>query len=418
MVRSNNPKSHESGDSRQKCLHCGKPALDGEVHNLCKKCFLDSYSNVHGFKGVKGSGKFSLSVCINCNSYCYGRQFRIPIKNDENFQKTIRKAVLENTIFDKRPDIFEINAVFPSHTKKQGTKLNLNVDVYVLTKIILSGIRLDNEKQKDSEKQKQRVKDTLIKEEEYTLPLKFRYTICDKCNLANSNYFEGRIQLRNDKNNQFEKATEFIRSRVNSEKGSAKYVYITKEDKVKNGIDFYITSQKFIQPIGKQLLSKFGGELKVTSSLHTMDSQTSKELYRVDVLLRLTDFNVGDILSIGDKSNKKFLLVKEIKGKEVNGIDLKTNKKANENYTRKEHEVIAAAKDYKEAVVLSEYHGNQKNKSVRQKIIRQKVIKILHPDTYQPVNIENTEDVKIKKEKDGDKIDIVIIGRKVYAVSL
>jgi|SaaInlLV_10m_DNA_2_1039722.scaffolds.fasta_scaffold00946_11 NMD protein affecting ribosome stability and mRNA decay len=354
-----------------KCLKCGETA---KIQQLCKKCFLDSYSNIIGFK------KFNLAVCMDCSSYCYGKQFRPAISQDKDLLKTIRKAFYENTKFKQKPEKFEIKVKIPKHTKKQGTKLYLKVRISVLTRIGEG-------------------KSALIKKEEFEFQLRFKYGICEKCNLGRSNYFEGRIQLRNDKNHSFEKAAEFIREKVKK----AKNIFITKEMKTKNGIDFYATSQKYIQTVGAELSKRFGGELKITSSLQTMDWTTSKELYRVDVLFRLSEFNVGDIIKI----NKKLILAKSISGKMASGFDLKNNNKpAKENYTNKEYEIIATTKDYKEVNVVKSIEKKVKGK-------KELYIEVLSPEDYQTVKLENPKD--IKKEK--DLINVVIIDDKVYCVS-
>lgn len=337
-----------------KCLTCGKPA---KINNLCKQCFLDRYTNVQGFR------KFNLNICVFCGSYSYGVQFKPSLE----FDGALRKAIIANTEFERKPSDININVKLPHHTKKRGTKLNIIADILIRTEF-----KVDNS--------------TIVKEEEYQLPILVKYTICDKCRMASSKYFEGRIQLRNDESSEFENAAEYIRNKIEKKKN----VFITKEEKVKNGIDFYITSQKFIQVVGNEMARKFGGELKITSSLHTKERQTSKDVYRVDVLFRLTDFNVGDILEI----NKKLLLVKNITGRIVSGTDLKNNNLyASENYTTHEYKISAGKDDYLETTVVK----------------HKPKLEVLHPHTYQAVKVENPKEVK-------DKVNVVIIDDKIYAV--
>jgi nonsense-mediated mRNA decay protein 3 len=366
-----------------KCIQCGKSKNIDELHDqLCKSCYLDSYNNVIGFK------KFTLVVCSICNNYGYGKKFWPALNKDNKLIKTIRKAILENTKFEKKPDIFEVNVDFDNpknidagekiKKRKPSTKIKINVELYVATNLPFS----------NSSTNKNGLK-YIVKEEQFDIPLKLTFTICDKCTKGQTNYFEGRIQLRNKNNTSYPKAVGFVRNEINK----AKTVFITKEAEIKTGVDFFVTSQKFIQPLGKQLQKKFGGELKVTSSLHTRDTQSSKDLYRVDVLLRLTEFNIGDVIEI----NNKLLLVRSISGKKVIGVDLKTeNKNATENYTNKEYEVIATTKDYKEVSVVK----------------RKPELQVIDPEDYQSIKIENSKSVKTKK----DLINVVIIEGKVYAV--
>ena len=385
----------------QKCIKCGNPA---EVEHLCRQCYLDSYSNVIGFKD------FTLLVCVQCGNYNYGSQFRPALPADGNFIKTIRKAIFENTKFERKPNVFEIEIEFPEHTKKQGTKLNILVNVYVLT--VLNQISLDLKENATSE---ERAKNALVKEEEFQIPLSMRYTVCDKCSIGRSNYFEGRIQIRNTGNSQYEDVINYIRKRIKE----SKTVFITNEEEHKNGIDFYITSQRFIQNIGNELAKKFGGELNVTASLHTMDWSTSKELYRVDALFKLSDFSKGDIVRI----NHKLVLVKDVSGRMVTGYDLShNNQHAGENFTNKEYEVAAKADDVKQAQIISNVVKNVKGKikcdDAKSKVTNQKAhpdkisLEVLSPIDYQPIKVENPQGLNI----DGNTIPVVIIDGKCYGV--
>ena len=345
-----------------KCLKCGNPAL---IEQLCKDCYLDSYHNVIGFKN------FNLSVCILCGSYNYGKEFRPAMEFDKDFLKTIKKAFYENTKFHKKPESYKVDAEFPQHEKKQGNQVKAIVNIHVKTKIGEG-------------------KYSLIKEENYNIPLRFRYSVCDRCSRGYSKYFEVKIQLRNRKNFHFNEVVSFVRAKVKERKG----VFITKEEELRDGIDFYVTSQKFVQTIGSGLTRRFAGDLKVTSSLHTRDWKTSKDLYRVDVVFRLGDFNVGDILKI----NHKFVLVKSVAGMMVSGVNIKQNNcSAQENYKTHDYEIIAKADDAVEVIVVK----------------KTPQIEVLHPETYQPIKIENPKNVKIE-----EKIKVILINERVYAVSV
>ena len=134
-----------------------------------------------------------------------------------------------------------------------------------------------------------------------------------------SGYFEGILQLRNPN----DEVINFITSQINKREG----VFITAEKKVSNGIDFYITSQKYLQTIGKKLKKSFQGELKISSKLHTKNKLTSKNVYRVNVLFRLAKYNLGDTLTFKGTKIKILKMGKKILAKEI-----KTGKKLNINY--------------------------------------------------------------------------------------
>ena len=95
----------------------------------------------------------------------------------------------------------------------------------------------------------------------------------------NPQYFEGILQLRNPN----EEVLNFI---SNQFKRNEK-VWIAKQERLKTGIDLYISSNKFLLALGKKLKKSFKGELKTSRKLHTKNRLTSKNVYRVTVLFRL-----------------------------------------------------------------------------------------------------------------------------------
>lgn len=123
-------------------------------------------------------------------------------------------------------------------------------------------------------------------------------------------YYEGIIQLRNPNSN----VLDFIKKEV-EKKGN---VFIAKEEEVENGVDFYISSQRFCQNLGKKLQLHFGGELKISARLHTISRQTSKELYRVNVLFRLPNFRKGDIITYRGEKIMILAIGKKIFAKNIN----------------------------------------------------------------------------------------------------
>ena len=132
-------------------------------------------------------------------------------------------------------------------------------------------------------------------------------------NLPRSDYFQGILQLR-DIN---EEILSFVHNQI-KKRGD---VAITKRIKQPNGLDLYITSQKFIRILGKKLKESFGGELKVSAKLHTTNRQ-GKELYRVNVLFRLSKYKKGDIVSVRGDELRLISI-----GKKIFAKNIKTGKK-------------------------------------------------------------------------------------------
>ena len=132
-------------------------------------------------------------------------------------------------------------------------------------------------------------------------------------NLPRSDYFQGILQLR-DIN---EEILSFVHNQI-KKRGD---VAVTKTVKLANGLDLYITSQKFIRILGKKLKDSFGGELKISAKLHTTNRQ-GKELYRVNALFRLSKYKKGDIVSVRGDELRLISI-----GKKIFAKNIKTGKK-------------------------------------------------------------------------------------------
>jgi len=133
-----------------------------------------------------------------------------------------------------------------------------------------------------------------------------------------SSYFEGTLQLRNVNDEVIDFAVSEIKnSNVN----------IAKAKELENGIDIYLSRQRFLRTLAGRLQKKFGGQIIVSRKLHTKSRATSRDLYRVNVLFRLPYFKKGDVIKYkGDKIKIVSL------GKKIFAKNIATGKKLNLGY--------------------------------------------------------------------------------------
>ena len=129
-------------------------------------------------------------------------------------------------------------------------------------------------------------------------------------------YFEGILQLRNIRDEVIEFAINEIEK--------IEYTTIAKIKKVTNGVDIYMSPQKSLRSLGNKLQNKFGGQLLVSTKLHTRSRVTSRELHRVNMLFRSPNFKKGDIIEYKGEKIKIISIHKKIFAK-----DMKTGKKLN-----------------------------------------------------------------------------------------
>jgi len=110
-----------------------------------------------------------------------------------------------------------------------------------------------------------------------------------------SKYFEGTLQLRN----QTEEIEKFVLSEIKKKDN----VWIAKTTDLKNGVDLDLSSNKFLLDIGRKLKNRFPGVLKKSSTLYSVNKQTSKEVHRGCILFRYVDIKKGDKITYrGDEA--------------------------------------------------------------------------------------------------------------------
>ena len=127
-------------------------------------------------------------------------------------------------------------------------------------------------------------------------------------------YFEGKLQLRNP--------TPEVINYVLKQIRQDKYVWVAKQEKVRNGIDLWLSSNKFLQDIGAKLKKRFAGVLKKSKKLHTQNKITSKLVYRGTVMFRCLNFKKGDVIEIDGEQFKVMEISSQVRLK-----NLQTGKK-------------------------------------------------------------------------------------------
>ena len=69
------------------------------------------------------------------------------------------------------------------------------------------------------------------------------------------------------------------------------------DDSGKN-IDFYYTDKGYLKIIAEKLRSSFGAIIKQNAQLFSIDWETSKNLYRLNVLVEFPIYNKGDVIKL------------------------------------------------------------------------------------------------------------------------
>lgn len=94
--------------------------------------------------------------------------------------------------------------------------------------------------------------------------------------------WQAKIQLRPEDLEEIEALEHFIKEMISKRHDC----FITKEEEVKTGMDYYLNNQKYAQIIVTQLKRKFGGKVTLSRQLFSQNRQTSKSVYRLTLCYR------------------------------------------------------------------------------------------------------------------------------------
>lgn len=123
-----------------------------------------------------------------------------------------------------------------------------------------------------------------VRAEKLIKPGSFRHNSMTRAD----NYYEGILQLRQVS----QEVLDYVERRCKEEQA------VSSVREFKEGFDFYITSNKFLNAISKELRTHFTGEIKNNYTLHTRDRQHNKDIYRMTVLFREVPVKKGDVLQL------------------------------------------------------------------------------------------------------------------------
>ncbi len=102
-----------------------------------------------------------------------------------------------------------------------------------------------------------------------------------------NNYFEGYIQLRGCS----KEVKAYVKKRMEEES-----VSVASTTKHANGVDYKMSSNKFLLALAKELPKHFIGNVNISRRLHTQDRQTGKKIYRMTLLFTELPYRVGDVI--------------------------------------------------------------------------------------------------------------------------
>ncbi|MFH1072521.1 MAG: NMD3-related protein [Nanoarchaeota archaeon] len=197
--------------------------------------------------------------------------------------------------------------------------------------------------------------------------------------ILSSEYFEGILQLRSENEHVVAAAFPAIQLLAG---GQEKKTRIVKVVEHKKGVDLYFADKKYLKHVGLKLQKQFGGELSYNPQLFSHNTQTSRDIFRLNVLLQLPVFRRGDIVSYQGRIVRISRL-----GKTIQGTDLMTRssvavKKAGACEVLEQH-----------TTMVSRVHPS---------------LEVIHPETYQSVQPVNASAYAPALFSINQKVNVVV----------
>jgi NMD protein affecting ribosome stability and mRNA decay len=179
----------------------------------------------------------------------------------------------------------------------------------------------------------------MIKKDEKIVPVTLKLAKCNLCEKEGTQYYEAVLQVRSSNYDILEKSIELLQQRVSALRHRG--MFINKTERLDDGYDLYVTNQKIAQNLGKELQDRFGGVYKASPHLFSRNKQTSKNIYRISVFVRLPGFEKGDVILADDKVYKVEKL-----GSKINLVDLITNNHLIIDYAKLSYAVLKKHSTY------------------------------------------------------------------------
>jgi nonsense-mediated mRNA decay protein 3 len=342
------------------CPQCGSSDVE-LLEGLCKNCFLKE------FQPVSIPDEIGVTLCAHCHSNLQeGKWKELGMPEEEIIYRALEENIQINPLLENPEIDLEI-------LQMRGSIAECIVSV--------TGNVLGDEIA-----------------QEYKVNVRMNKSVCPDCSKFNSGYYESVIQLRSQNRTlspeEIQKADKVIKETLARLWEKNRMAYLAQRAQMKEGIDYYIGSQKSAKRLVASLREVFGGVVKESPRLMGEDKSTGKGLYRVWISLRLGEFKIGDFISYKNHLGP----VLSIAARKIVIMDLESMEKFSVLW--KEHEkikMVAKSKDIQITTISS--------KSPHE-------IQILHPTSFQPLDLAMNP--HFETYEIGEEISVIDINGKIY----
>ena len=320
-----------------KCFRCGE--REAIIDGLCKECYMETH------RLIEAPDYIDLMFCAHCGAISAdGTKW----KDYEDFQEGIMESTLRFIYISRDAKLLELDTDLREMDPRN----------YVLKGKGIFKIGDETE------------------EVRFESKIRMKRTTCPRCSRINGGYYEAIIQVRasNREMSEEEKmeSEEFIASRIESMGKESRDIFITDEEEMHGGLDFYISNARAAKNVARELAHHTSGTL--TESKKLAGRKEGEDIYRFTYLVRLPEFRKGDFVEY--RGEKYQIVSNSGKTWRLYSLEKRTDMKVSDMDTKK-FRLIAKSEDVEEVIVVSYRNGEAQ---------------VLHPETYRTITLRTDKD--------------------------
>ncbi|MFA5771181.1 MAG: NMD3-related protein [Thermoplasmata archaeon] len=321
------------------CVECGKECELYE--HLCEDCFRKKKTF------VKLPEIIDAPVCTYCNAVNIGARWIMTDSTDASVKKVINDSVSVN----KNAEVVEVSSALNYKDKRT---LTAKIEITLMV-------------------------GKLVIKEQYQRDVRIKYSVCKQCSRAFRGYYEAIIQIRGYESNKIREkdvreASIIIADYFSKERNEKEF--ITKQEAVRGGVDFYLSSTTAARAVAAILRDKFNTRTFETASI--AGRKDGVDIYRTTILIRIPKYKEGDFIAIDENVSR----ILDVRKSVIKLFDLSMRE------TR-----VTDMESISNAEVLGD-EGLISNAAVVS--TGDKLIKILDPETRTEVEIEKPKKFNVK----------------------
>ncbi len=344
------------------CIECGKED-EKLFKGLCKSCFA------HQNSLINIPSEIEIEVCAHCSSTHIGDKWH---DNEQSEEELIAETLVRESVPDEDAEDVELEIDL---LNQKGSVL----EILVIAHGNVAGVPIKRE---------------------YKLNVKLNRNVCPECSKYASGYFEAVLQLRADDRtlapHEIQRVDELIKRQLEKLSKNNRMAYLSQRLELKEGIDYYFGSYKAARKISNSLKEIMGGVLGESPRLMGRDKSAGKDLYRVWISLRLPFFQNGDFLTHAGHVGP----VIDVSGRKIIIQDLETMDKISISWREYSNLELAAKRDDTKITTITSKTPTE--------------IQLLHPETYQPVDLDILPE--LSHINIGDEVEVIEIKGKIHII--